>query len=223
MVEKKKKPQYPHSMMLRLDDEQNSMLEEYAKSVNIKKTHLIRNSLTSTMFLNSYNPDYPNPKSIFSQSMLHFMFERCSKEDLQELAQISFDLSMTEQEKFSKNNPDFQIADESKPEEFAKNMSKYILSPKGHAWFDECNSNIRGKYLYIYGRHNMGLNFHIFLKHLLDLYADISGYHIVEDLSNLKEIKEKTHNYDYRNVKRKYYKFSVKFGPIEEKKKATKK
>ncbi|UYP44218.1 hypothetical protein NEF87_000503 [Candidatus Lokiarchaeum ossiferum] len=214
-IKKKKtfesQPEANHRISLRLDSETNKMLDTYSKIVSTTKTQLIRDSVSSIMFLNLGNPKYHNPKSIFSQSMLHFLFDRCNDEDLLELAQISYDLSMSE---IAKMDPKENFLDPKFPEILAEYFVKYILSPKGHGWFDECKSHKRGKFIYIVGSHNLGPKFHIFLIHLINLYFAQTGYEVQSDRQNPSIAGKNLKKYDMRHVSRKFYKFAVKLSPF---------
>ena len=212
MVKKTKKN---HSMILRLDDEQNEMLENYAEISGITKTELIRNSITNGLLLNTHDPEYPNPKSIFSQSMIHYLFDKCSESELLELAQISYDLSKNEMDELEKRGSKLSDLDKEHLDFFASYLAKYVFGTLGHAWFDECRTNVRGKYVYFYGWHNCGPNFHVFVEYLLNFYFELVGYEIKTDSESLEYAKKKADEFDYRKIKRRFYKFSVKLGPIK--------
>ncbi len=202
-----------HEILLRLDDETNEMLDTYSKMIKTNKTQLIRNSITNFMFVNLDNSNYPNPKSIFSQSMVHFLLDKCKDDELKELAQISYDLSQIE---INDSTIMQDIMEQRDAINLTKNLVKYIFSPRGHSWFDECNYIARGSNISIYGSHNMGPKFHIFVKYLLQLYFHDIGYAIIRDRQNMEDLISQSSDYKMTCVKRKFYKFSVTLGPMKD-------
>jgi len=201
-------------IVIRFDQETAEFIEEYSKIVGINKTKLIRNSVTSAMFLNVGNPDYFNPKSIFSQSMMHFLFDKCSIKELNQLAKISYDLSINEIEMDANvSNTTLVSKIFTDPIELAKNLVKYIFSPLGHGWFDESNYTVRGRNITIYGKHNMGPKFHLFIKELLTLYFARANYEIIRERQENLRAKAKEYNMTY--VKRKFYLLSFTLAPIK--------
>ena len=204
-------------IVIRFDPETAEFIEEYSKIVGINKTQLIRNSVTSAIFLNVGNPDYFNPKSIFSQSMMHFLFDRCSIEELKQLAKISYDLSISEIEMDTNapNGSNATIFSKKliNPVELAKGLVKYIFSPLGHGWFDESNYIVRGRNITIYGKHNMGPKFHIFIKELITLYFAQVNYKIIREREENLRAQAKEYNMTY--VKRKFYLISFTLAPIQ--------
>ena len=208
--QKSKEKKSNHNILLRLDHETNEMLEQFSKIYKTNKTQLIRTSITNTVNLNLGNPLYPNPKSIFSQSILHYLFDRCQENELHELAKISYDLSLIEAYNSAMVK---SMLDEGDAQNLATMLVKYILSPKGHSWFDECQYIVRGSHVSIYGNHNLGPNFHIFVKALLQLYFHHTNYEIIRDRQDLESLFEQSKTYDMTHVKRKFYKFSVTFAP----------
>ena len=203
-----------YKFTVRLDESTQKFLDVYSKITSIKKSKLIRNSISNLIFLNLDNPDYPNPKAIMSQSLLHFLFDKCSDEEIKEMAQISYDLSL--KEIGSLNNPEASniptdLVDLNNVEAMTEGLVKYIFSSKGHGWFDEVSFVKRGNNITIYGKHNMGPKFHLFIKELLNLYYANYKYSIIrERKQNLRKLIEK---YDMREVKRRFYGLSFTLGP----------
>jgi len=210
-MEKKKSNTSTYKILLRLDHETNQILETYGKSIGINKTQLIRNSLSNLIFSNFGNPTYFNPKSIFSQNMLHFLFNKCSENELKQLAQLSFDNSMIEFQ-----NTDFPLKSQlilSDPTLIMDLIVKYIFSPLGHSWFDKCELIKRGNNITIFGSHNLGPNFHIFVRHLLCLYFNLFRFEMLKDRPTIEELQEQAKEFNMKYVKREYYKFSITFAP----------
>ena len=206
----KRQKKYTHKMVLRLDEETNALIDQYSDLVGVNKTQLIRNSISSFMFLNSGISDYPNPKSIVSQSTLHFLYDKCNEEDLKELAEITYDLGLVE---FTKGHILDLVKQEKDPDFLTNILVEYGLSPRGQGWFDELKYIMKGKNVYIFGTHNIGPNFHIFMNHLLSMYFILIDYSMKEDKQNLEEIRELAKDFNMRAVKRRFYKYSVVFTP----------
>ena len=202
-----------HKLVVRFDSDTAAFIDEYSNIVKMNKTQLIRNAVTSAIFLNAGNPDYFNPKSIMSQSMLHFLFDRCSEKDLKQLAKMSYDLSINEIE-MNKNSKDLNSFSKAidDPEELARGLVKYIFSPLGHGWFDESNFKVRGKYITIYGKHNIGPNFQIFVKELLTLYFNMVQYKIIRERQ--EDLRAQAFEYNKTQVKRRFYSLSFTLAPI---------
>ena len=190
--------------VVRFDQETAEFINDYAELVGTNKTQLIRNAVTSAVFLNTGNLEYFNPKSIMSQSLLHFLFERCSDQELKELAQISYDLSMVELQSGALKNSIINS-----PQDLARNLVKYIYSPLGHGWFDEINYIQRGKNITIYGKHNLGTQFHKFVRELTCLYFKMVDYEIIRERQDTKLVE-----YNYTKVTRRFYSLSFTFTPI---------
>ena len=124
---------------------------------------------------------------------------------------------MIELQEMRKQEPDSTLLDLGTPEFIAKRLTTYIFSNLGHNWFDEIKTVTRGKFIYIYGWHNMGPNFHIFMEHLVKLYFEFIGYTLLPNSKFLEVAQSIAKEFDYRSVKRKFYKFSVKLGPKSQK------
>ncbi len=207
---KKNPPHKKKSILLNLDQETDDFLTKYSKIVGISKSQLLRNSINNFSNLNLDNPNYPNPKSIFSQSTMHYLFDRCTEEEIRDLAELSFKISIQELKRSELwHNGPIHI----EPEVLISKLVKLVFSRRGQGWFDECSYRIRGSIIHLWGSHNMGPNFHIFVKCHLKYYLELCNYEILEDKQDLDEIREMAQDFDMLDVKRKYYRFSVRMGP----------
>ena len=66
----------------RIDPETDEFLNTYSKMVGVNKTQLFKDSMLHILLMNLGNNDYPNPQSIISQSILHYLFDRCKDDNL---------------------------------------------------------------------------------------------------------------------------------------------
>ena len=219
---------------IRIDQETIEQMNIFTKIFKISKSELARKSIKTYMLLNFENRESPNPKLFFSKNMLKPLLDFASESEIEEVAEISFQNGIADAKYFSKFfskdeipenldveawviNPDADLSalEIEKRIELAdsqlNSLISVVLAPGGQNWLDSIEFFRRGKNFVIQGKHQLGNNFSLFLRYLLQKYLIRFGYEITtEDFMEIKTHSRKKNQTDTKQIT---YSLTLVFSP----------
>ncbi len=197
----------------RIDQTTLALMENYTQMFGIKKSIIARKAIQDYLVLNLDNVEHPNPKTIISQNIFQFMFQKLSEEDLTSIAKMSYENGRADMEYFEKHQ---QLVKSNEPRTLGsvvESLIQYALAPSGHKWFDSIKYRIIDEKVVIEGDHKMGKRFSMFIKLLISLHAQDFDYMLTnEEYSEIKSISTKPDGTSH--VNRRYH-LQFIFGPHE--------
>jgi len=110
-------------------------------------------------------------KVIIANDYLKVLLDYALEKGLEKLSQVAFQYSIGDDD-IDRHfiNPQ----QDSKAKQFVyhlKSLSSRVYSPEGQNWFDEVNYKVKKDEIIFYGTHQLGQNFSIFIKKILESYG----------------------------------------------------
>ncbi|MHA1777485.1 MAG: hypothetical protein DRO88_05685 [Promethearchaeia archaeon] len=176
---------------VRFDSETINHIEEFSEKYNISKSQLTRNAIHNYLNLFEEVSSLKNPKMIISQNIFKLALENLNETQLDELAELSYRNALIFGE-FWKDKFIFDPEQE-KQLDFKKDWLSFLLkhlitqvfSAHGMNWFSDIHYEWKDMTCYVSGAHNLGKNFSVFIKFLIEKYIKPGSYRFKQvELSN---------------------------------------
>lgn len=169
-------------LRVRLRENDLDTIDKFCKIVNQSRAKLVKKAVRTYTYLNVENKERPNKKMIISQNILKPLWDSTNETLIEQIAEISFQNGMADNRYFSNilgklRNPDKKIDMEKR----VKGLVEGVFSADAQNWFEEVNFGWNGNILIIGGKHNLGPNFSLFIKHLLVKYMTLYDYKLQKE------------------------------------------
>lgn len=185
------------SVSIRMYGHDAETIDSVADRVKINRSELIRRAASNFIKLNAVdNPEFPNPKLILSHNLLKILCDAVDENTIKKLAKLSFENGKHDYD-YIKKITQKQSPEEIRamfPEDPIKSVIRDVFSPDGLNWFEKIQYTHRGNRIIISGSHDMGKNFSIFIKYLLDFQLAEIDYHLIKSDMGETELMENRNN-----------------------------
>ena len=207
---KKYKKNKEKTFTIRIDQETIEQMNIFSSIFKISKSELARKSIKNFIVLNLENKDSPNPKLLFSKNMLKPLLNFADESEIEKIAEISFQNGIADAKFFSQYISEDEIPegldveawtydtdldltkfDLEKRKKLAESqlnsLISVVLAPHGQNWLDSIEYFKKGQNFVVQGKHQLGTNFSLFIKFLLQKYLMRFGYEVIrEDFAEIK-------------------------------------
>ncbi len=169
-------------LRVRLRENDLDTIDQFCKIMNQSRAKLVKKAVRTYTYLNVENKERPNKKMIISQNILKPLWDSADEVLIEQMAEISFQNGMADTRYFSEilgklRNPDKKIDMEKR----VKSLVEGVFSADAQNWFEDVNFGWNGDILIMGGKHNLGPNFSLFIKHLLIKYMALYDYKLQKE------------------------------------------
>jgi hypothetical protein len=211
MPKKTKSKNKERYIQFRLNEEIYQEIDAFSIRFGVSKSELARKSIFKYI-LTFDNPEHPNPKLLFSQNMFKVLIDNVSPENIENLAETSYENGMADlqfiNEGFTGNQSMQWIFNTFYDRLTA--LSQYVFPKEMQNWFEECQVLVENDNYMFKGIHNLGQNFSLFIKEILKLYSADTKYELCEEYYG--ELIEKTKRKKQKMDEQRKYTVKFVFG-----------
>ncbi len=181
---KKKFQNDPESEQIQFDEEILQRLQQIAAKYHLPQNFITRESIN--LYLNEYRSKNPevNPKLTISHNIFRKAITIASEKDLEEMAAISFQNGL-EYKKHLFQKLDLQEGKINSREaiDFAlKILYRDVFAPEAQNWFNKIEYSWKKAQIMIAGKHDLGKNFSLFMKILMQKYMGLFFYELAKNV-----------------------------------------
>ena len=185
MVEKKEKV-----LSTRVSERFYNYLQRKANELDIKSSNFIRDAIAYYVRFIDFHGRANNPMLLFSKSEISFLINQVDEESLERLAQICYENGVLTRRFYvkelsnGKEIEDINIGVRA----YIKMLNESVFSKKGQYWFNEVRYRFKeGNEFRFVGKHDLNLNFSIFIKYFMKKHLVSYSYELMEE--DLKDEK----------------------------------
>jgi hypothetical protein len=167
-------------------------LDTFCEIYKQSRSKIVRLALKSYLYRHIDNKKRPNKKIIISQNEIKPLLDNADDSIIRQIAEISFQNGVSDH-RYLDNILDSIKKDEI-PTDYnldlegrVKSLIENVFNPDAQNWFDSVRFGWNKKIMVIGGKHNLGTNFSLFIKYLLEKYMNIYNYKLVAE--ELRESK----------------------------------
>jgi len=199
-------------IQFRLDEDTYQLINLFSTRFHISKSKLARRSIIKHI-LTFDNPEHPNPKLLISQNELKFLLDNASPDLMRQVAYTSYQNGIADTKYLAKGFGEY-IPPELKFTTFKERLialNRYIFSKDMQNWFEEIEWFEKGSTVILQGIHNLGPNFSLFIKYLMEFYTEDTNYELMKE--TFTEIITKSKNKGQSEELKRKYKIVLVFKP----------
>lgn len=177
------------SVTFRVTEEEYRILNLLTEKSKASVSDLIRNAVTQYYNLYLDIPGKPGGQVIFHSDMLRHIISCCKDDEIKQLAQISFNTGMQEDLVDREIKKDFR--DPNNPDNFEHQLhmlTQYVFSPTGQRWMIKAEYLRNQNQFTFGGRHVLGKNFSLFIRYLLELFANYYHFEVQKAETDIERI-----------------------------------
>ncbi len=162
------------TISIRIEGQAAETIDAIAEHINVSRSELIRQAASNFISLALNNPEFPNPKLLLSHNELKILLDAATEETIFKIAYQSFINGKRDYAYIKKITQHLKAEEILKidPEDEIKSVITNVLSEEGSHWFEKVQYIHKANKIIISGRHDLGKNFSLFIKHLLQYYMN---------------------------------------------------
>lgn len=185
-------------------------LDNFCEIYKQSRSKIVRLALKSYLYRHIDNKKRPNKKLIISQNEIKPLLDNADDALIRQIAEISFQNGVSDHrclDNILDSLKDDMLATDYKLdlEGRVKSLIENVFNPDAQNWFDSVRYGWNKKIMIIGGKHNLGHNFSLFIKYLLENYMKIYNYGLISE--ELREDESDEHDKSINTI-------IFSFGPL---------